>query len=581
MIRKNNPNITPEALEEKITNIYDVVTRSKVKKIADAYIERDYTVYLDDVELPSISKSVSKERTILVEDEAIESFLINDPVAIMKHIGKQLNSEIELARISKENGFYTFGGWAQAVREEEKAAVKGLKGAERKAVEDKYNKYSNFIQDSEKLFRGSYDLPDSNADLYMERASNIVKAINYMRHMGGVAISAIPDQMLMVNRFGFWKSLRSLIGNTFGNLIHDTAFKLNRSDLAKFGAASEAALLRQSNRYLEQTDISSYGKNIFDIGLEKTMNFFTKLTLMPYLDDFNRTIASTLHATDIIEAIMNNDVKFLSQARIAEKYRSRILQQFQDHGGQFDTSGLAVFDTSRWTDREAAQSFRASIVAAARNVVLKPSAGEIPKSFKSKWLKYFTQYQSYEFALFSNLTAQWLNGQTENLAPAVITGLGLGYLSAWLSSANSGDPFTHFDDPALTTMALEKSGLFPIIFKPLNSLVNAASFWQENAKHTSNYRSNAWNMITRLSPQLAFAQDVLTVTDSTLNSFKAYLNDNDYVWSEREVRIAKGLLPFSNLIGVNGILNNVIRENRRSMNARLLKTREEKYWENN
>lgn len=573
MIIKNNPNIGKTALANKVQSTYESVTENQVKKL----VEDAKTRLKLGESRPS--SSMKKGRTILVEDAALEKFLINDPVEIMKHISRQLSPEIELNRISQESGFKNFGGWSKELQKELRGKIKDLKGEARKAVEDKYNKYARFIEDSEKLFRGSYDLPETNLDLYAERASNLIKACDYLRHMGGVAISAIPDQLLMVNRFGFWRSVHALVSNTFGNLVRDTAFKLNRGDLSRFGAASEAALLRQSNRYLEQTDMSSYGKNLFDIGLEKTTNLFSKLSLMPYIDDFNRTIASTLHATDIIKALKSGDVQFLSQARIAEKYRGRILQQFQEHGGQFDKSGLAIFDTGKWTDKEAAQSFRASIVAASRNVVLKPSAGEVPKVLKSKWGRFFTQYQSFEFALFSNTIAQWLNGQTENLAPALITGLGLGYLSAWLQGANSGDMYQHFDDPALITSALEKSGIFPVIFKPMNSLINAASFWEEDAKHATNYRTNVGNMISRISPQISFVQDVATVSDATLKSFQAYLNDDEYLWTEREMRIAKGLVPFNNLIGVNAVLNNAIREHAEDSGARLLKTREDRYWE--
>jgi CTP:molybdopterin cytidylyltransferase MocA len=414
------------------------------------------------------------------------------------------------------------------------------------------------------LIRGIYGAPTGSISLSAAKLANGAKMWNYIRQLGGVTVSAIADNKNTVNRFGLGRSFSALLKSFSG----DSAFRLNKADLRKWGAADELAGLTVNNRYLEQSDLSAYRSGKAMSLLNRTSNAFSKANLLNYYNDYNKRIVATLHGTDIIEACINDtltkkDAEFLAQARIPFAVRKEIADRFRATG-YFDENGLAVFRMDRWKDDDATRAFAASLAAASNQTIVVPSVGDTPRVFKKTWGKLLFQYKAYQFGLVNNIIAPWFNGQNSHAAATIVSGMGLGYLSQYIHSLLSGDPYKHLDDPEFRDAALDRSDLF-------GYMSDVASFTKRALNANTSFAKTA----ERLSPTGALLSDVWQVKNAVIKSLK----DEEYRASERMLRIVKGLLPFNNLFYFNSLLNNYLRNKSEREDRKLLKTREDRYWE--
>jgi hypothetical protein len=456
---KDNPNHSNKELEEISHSIFDNIMGDNLEKYALPFRSKEGNV------------KITKKRKFLTsyaDFQDFEEFLVNDPIEVGSILNRNLSPGIEFARVSQElfgetseEGKTIIGQWLSVLEKERNTKLESTKDNRAKEIiRENYKKYAELITDGELLIRGIYGAPTGSISLTAAKLANGAKMWNYMRQLGGVTISALVDNKNIINRFGLGKSFSALL-KSFSN---DSAFQLNKADLRKWGAADEIARLTINNRYLEQSDLSVYRSGKAMNLLNRASNVFSKANLLNYYNDYNKRIVATLHGTDIIEACMNGtltkgDAEFLAQARIPLGMRKEIANRFKATGN-FDENGLAVFRMDRWKDDDVTRAFAASLTAASNQTIIVPSAGDTPRVFKKTWGKLLFQYKAYQFAMINNIIAPWFNGQNSHAPATIVAGVGLGYLSHYLHSLSSGDPYKHLDDPEFRNGALDRSDLF-------------------------------------------------------------------------------------------------------------------------
>jgi hypothetical protein len=565
---RDNPEYSEEELRKISYSILDNITGNDLEKYALPFRSKEGNV------------KITKQRKFLIsygDFQDFEEFLVNDPIEVGNLLRRYFSPGIELARVGAEifskdspiagelEGKTVIGKWLTVLEKERNIKSEAaVDDKTKELIRSKYKKYAELISDGELLLRGIYGAPTCSVSLTAAKLADGLKMWNYMRQLGGVCLTAIVDNKNTVNRFGFGRSCAALLKS----FSKDSAFRLNKSDLRKWGAADETARLSLYNKYLEQSDLSVYrtGKVMNLTG--KASNIFSKANLLNYCNDYNKRIVATLHGTDIAEActkynLSAKDAQFLAQARIPLHMRKEIAKRFGENG-YFDENGLAVFGLDKWEDDEVTRTFAASLTAAANQTIIIPSAGDTPRVFKKTWGKLLFQYKSYQFAMMNNVIAPWFNGQNSHASAAVATGIGLGYLSAYLSSLTSGDPYLHPDDPNFHAKAAERSDLF-------GYFSDAVSFFGRALNADRSFGETT----ERLSPSISLISDIWYLKNEAI---KSYVRE-DYRAKERNLRTIKGLLPFNNLFYYNGFINNMLRTKAERDDMKLLKTEEDRYME--
>ena len=509
-LQKGNGNYSKEELQQISYSIFDNIMGDNLDKYSLPFRSKEGNV------------KITKQRKFLTSYEDFqdfEEFLVNDPVEIGNLLRRNLSPGIEFARVSQElfsddlseglSEKTITGKWLFLLEKERDKKLESLTNDKTKELlRQRYKEYAQLISDGELLVRGIYGAPTGYISLRTAQLANGLKMWNYMRQLGGVCISAIVDNKNTVNRFGLGRSFSSLVKS----FSKDSAFYVNKADLRKWGAADELARLAMTNKYLEQTDLSAYRNGNVINYLNKASNVFSKATLPNHFNDHNKRIVATLHGTDVIEACLKptltkNDAEFLSQARIPFVVRKEIAKRFQENG-YFDENGLAVFRLDGWKDDDVTRTFAASLTAASNQTILIPSSGDVPRIFKKMWGKLLFQYKGYQFAMINNVIAPWFNGQNSHAAASIAAGIGLGYMSHYLHSLLSGDPYQHFDDIEFHEGAAERSDLFGY-FTDIGSFV----------KRATNVTRSFGETVERLSPTGALLSDVWYLKNQAIKFF--------------------------------------------------------------
>lgn len=565
-------------VRRKILGENSSYTEDKVTEIYHSIYNNIMGDNLGKYSLPFESKEgnvkITKERKFLInrsDFEDFEKFLVNDPIEVGHVLNRDLSTGIEMARVASElfsntpelEGKTVIGKWIYRLEKERDGKLNICKSdIEKEKIRNLYKGYTELISDGELLIKGMYDAPTGLGSLKTAKALSAIRSFNYIRLLGGVGLTSLIDFKNIINRNGFGKSFHSLIHGFNKN----SAFNLNKSDLKKFGAASEYAWLDINNRYNAHNDLNAYRGSQYG---RKASNFFSKATLMPQINDFNKRIAATLHGTDIIEACLSDntlslkDTQFLAQARIPFSHRKEIAKRFKE-SGKFDENGLAVFNMGSWADDKITRTFAASLSTCANQTIVIPSRGDVPRIMKSNWGKTLTQFMGYQFGIMNNVIAPWFNGQNSHAAASLATGVGIAYGIEYIKALLSADSYEHLDDPDLIWNSLEKSDALGHFGTAFNA-----------AKNVFNPRQTFGSALERMSPAISFASDVTSAIKSSI--IKPILKE-DYVKSEKELRTIKGLVPFNNLIYINGFLNDVIRRRAENSGGKLRKTREDRYY---
>lgn len=497
-----------------------------------------------------------KERVFNIPDELVEEFLINDIETVMNSYIKTMSADIALAR--RFDGDPTLKSYIDKIRAEYSQKVSKIKDGpnskERTKLEKQLKKDIRNIEGMRDYLRDTRSVSFDNP--YADKAAKVAKSLNYMRLLGYVGITAIPDlagaitvnglkRTLRDGYIPYIRNLRSIQKDLLSGTQDSTTLQAFQ-ELKAMGFVVESILNQRS-----LTEIGSeYGATAFDKANKKATAAFTAMTGLPVMTDLSRTISSKIAGARVLR---NATAKSLSKKEIQEMARwgldremlKRIGEQFKKHG--FKENGDFIAGIEKW-DPEVFNAYNMTLSKMTSTSVITPgldrplflttATGSLLGQFKSFC---FAAYQRYFLAGIQQRDLATLNGA------AVMVGLGM--LVHFIKETLNGREVDMPLEQWLET-GFEKSGMLGHFFE-INDLVEKLSSNNLGLSAimgdgpTSKYRQRSF-VSSMAGPTAGLIEDVYTSTSAA----SRYLF-NDKTPQSSEVKAFFRMWPYRRSFGIS------------------------------
>lgn len=487
----------------------------------------------------ALKRGPLKERTLGIPDVEIEDYLENNIESIARVYTQTMAPDIEL---TARFGDTELGYQIDQVRDHYAQLRTGTKDPKTLAKLDKLMKREKEdIEAVRDRIRGTFALPTTGLGLATYRAGRFVKTLNYVRLLGGMTLSAIPDLGRSIMKHGMARTVQDGIIPLIKNFKQA---KLSAQEVKLSGSALDMVL---DTRAMQLADIfDDYGRmSVTERGLQALSQKFGIVSLMaPWnaaLKQFNGIIAQTRTLQEVQNwtagKIANSERERLAFLGISESMSSRITKEFKAHGKSRD--GILWANTSDWADREAAQIYHAALAKEVDKTVVTPGQDK-PLWMSTPLGSVIGQFKSFAISSTQRILLSGLQQRDAAALNGTIMMVGLGMLSTYIKNqtANrpSGDTVSWW-----IKEGFDRSGVIGWLFDAHNTVekltrgaVGLSQF--TGGPMMSRYQSrNALGAL--LGPSAGVVSDVAMVAGDAANG----------EWTSKDTRAIRRLLPYQNL----------------------------------
>lgn len=524
----------------------------------------------------------TKARTLNIPDERIKDFLESDVNYVMENYIRQVAPEIEL---TKQFGRVDMADQIKAITDDYSRMISEFRHPKRESIEKKlasakfdkdkakFAKQLDKISKEESKSRaklekrrdadlrdiramrdrllGTYGAPKDPASFFV-RAGRVARHVNFLRLLGGMTLSSLPDMARPIMQHGLRSSLKPL-GKMLTNI---SAMRIAKADLREMGIGLEYVLSSRSKAFADLSDPYSR-RSFLERGLTWSSQKFGNLTLMNQYTDVMKMWTGLITQSKVLNAakavaggkkLSKKEITKLAHIGIDESMLHRIAEQYSRHGEDLD--GLLTGHSHLWDDRVVREAFQSAILKDVRTTVITPGIGDTPLMMSSELGKIVMQFKTFFFATHNRALVSGIQSGDASFYYGALLQVGLGALVYVLKSMLAGRDIN--TEPAnLVKEGLDWSGMMGWLGEPNNVLENlsggtygmSALF---GAPPASRYQSRN-GIGALLGPTFDLGGDIKNITAGVLNG----------EFGDREVRSSRKLLPFQNLLYLAPLLNQV------------------------
>ncbi len=411
---------------------------------------------------------------------------------------------------------------------------------------------------------------NKNPEEFFSFAERHIRSVNYLRYMGGVAISSIPDLAMGVFVHGFSKYAKGVtkIARNINNIEG-----LTRDELAHFVRALEYVQSGATARARYDIPDAAYGRTPFygdardkvDASFETMTRAFNKLTGIEKWQATLKMTASMLAADNLITiaskrsrgvALTGTERNALKISGISDEQLKRIAAQWRKHGDK--DGSMRLSRSQAWDDREIRELFDGAVIQDVNRTIITPGAGDKPRFVTVPFLRMIAQFKTFAFTATSKVLASGVQRRDLAVYQGLASLFFLGAITNELKNGLRGADPTDLEsvDGVLdfTFSAADRAGLFGI-FAEVFSLAGAG------AQGLYGRRIDALSLdrfANRSIVDIVLGPAVSTVEDvGAAATALATRNEREDAFDERDAERVRRLLPFQNLFYLRAILDGV------------------------
>lgn len=488
-----------------------------------------------------------KSRTFVIPDEQVERFLDSDIEQVARSYVRSMAPDVELAQ---RFGSVDLVNQLDSVRQ---AYHPMLQAAPDPAARAKLEaRRADDLRDLEAMrdrLRGTYAAP-SDPDSWIVRGSRLVRNLNFLRMMGGMTLSAIPD----LGRTVMTEGLARTIGDGLVPLIASwRKFRLAADEVKLAGTAWDMVL---DTRALSIADIGDdFGRHSkLERGVKALTDRYGVVSLMAPWNSALKQFAGTVVQARILEtaeawatgAAKAGDVERLAQSGIGEGLAKEIAAQFARHGRT--ENGMRIANTLAWTNREAVDAFRNAVLKDTDRIIVTPGAGDRPLWMSTELGKMIGQFRSFAFASAQRVALAGLQQRDAAVLNGLALSVGLGAGTYALTGKIAGRDLS--DDPRVwISEGIDRSGVTGWLYDA-NHIVEKATRGTIGV-HALVGGPQMSRYASRNTLGAVFGPTVGTVTDLAQATGAAATRE----FSAADTKAIRRLLPWQNLFYLRGLLD--------------------------
>ncbi|HEK0391297.1 TPA: hypothetical protein SMO73_001959 [Proteus mirabilis] len=491
----------------------------------------------------------TKDRTLNIPDERIKDYLESDVNYVMENYIRQVAPEIEL---TAKFGRVDMDNQIKAITEEYNQLIAdAATPKERSRLEARRKADLRDIRAMRDRLLGTYGAPKDPSTFFV-RAGRVARHINFLRLLGGMTISSLPDMARPIMQHGLRSALKPL-----GKMLTDiSAMRIAKADLREMGIGLEYALSSRSKVIADLSDPYSR-RSYLERGLQWSSQKFGNFTLMNQYTDTMKmwsgliTQSKVLKAANTLDAggsLSKREIKKLAHIGIDESMLKRIADQFKRHGEDLD--GMLTGHSHLWDDRVVRETFQAAVLKDVRTTVITPGIGDTPLMMSSELGKIVMQFKTFFFATHNRALVSGIQSGDASFYYGALLQVALGSLVYVLKAKMAGRDIN--TEPAnLVKEGLDWSGMMGWLGEPNNMIENlsggtygmSAMFGGPPASRYQS-RNSIWSLA---GPTFDMGGDIKNIISGVFNG----------EFDDREVRSVRKLLPFQNLFYLSPLLNQV------------------------
>lgn len=529
----------------------------------------------------AIKPGAFKRRSLLVRDEDFSDFMVNDIEELVGRLIDQTAPTLELRRtfgssvfeeteayrklvadwqrIGRERGLFDeaqpFSDDPQTFFEQMKdfaVSVGGKKETYKKWDAEMRVSINDFKAVFERL-KGTYGLPET-ADGALNRTGLFLRQTNFIRMLGGVVISAIPDMArpLMVHGVhkGFARPLGSLLRGTAG-------FKLRARDIERMNIITEMISNSRVNKVNDIGDpglrrtrveqLSGAASDTFGYvsGASKWNHVMKTWAALASHDSMLEIVEKWARHMDDPAAPMptKKEIAYLKDNYIDAGAAQDIWKMVTTHGDKH-SSGYWIANIDKWDNVNASNRFRAAMHRDVDRTIITPGQ-DIPLWASKPVGKLIFQFKSFAFAASEKMLLAGLQQNDRHFYSGVLAAIALGSMTyVAKEKLNGKDP--SMDIKKLIVEGIDRSGVMGWLMEPNNFIEKVSNGhiglgpWIAG-ESLSRYQSrNAFG--AALGPSFGSITQVLGMA--------GYLSDYAFEGKEptdKQVQSMMRLLPYSNV----------------------------------
>lgn len=488
-----------------------------------------------DIDFPIGLKGPLKDRVFNIPDELIEQFLDNNIEDLGARYLKQLAIDIELKNafgsIDLSEQLVEIGRVfdvkiAVASRTDKKLALK-IGKEKKQALSD--------IEAMRDRLRGTYDIGDP--DSIWRRIGRSSRDLNYLRFMGGVTASSLPD----VARIVMSKGIVNVFKDGLVPLIKaNKAFKISADEAKRWGIGTD---MLAGSRAEVLADVADYAKGGTKVerGLRAAAQNFGKFNLMDRWMASVKQLYAVVSQTDMANMFLLGEYKEnLGQLGISKQSSVEIAGQLKKYGEKID--GVFVANTRKWDDQDLAKIWGGALRKEVDRVIVTPGQ-EKPLFMSSEMGKVIFQFRSFMFSATQRVLISGIQRQDEHYIQGILGMTSLGVMAYMFKQWDAGREIS--SDPLTLVMeGIDRSGTLGLIMEA-NNTIEKLSRQNYGLRPLLGVTSPASRFASRSQAESFLGPSFGSLLSTTLN-VTGGLSDGEV--DQQDTRALRRLIPYQNLM---------------------------------
>ena len=489
-----------------------------------------------------------RSRTFQIPDNLVEDFLENNIEDLGRIYLRQIAPDIEIKRQFPQDDIEL----SQEIGKIEKWYSDAMKRAKTKREKALLEKAKNSdIEDIAGMrdrIRGVYAMEDP--DNIFHRAGRVARNLNYLRLMGGVVASSVPDVARIFMAEGIGKTFSKGLVPLAKNL---KTFQVSAAEGKRYGIGVDALMGGRSQII---SDISDYtkGGTKFERGVQSLTDNFGRINLMDYWTTAVKQLHVVTMQNSVIDGLLKGKIdKRLSRLGIDDGNASAIAEQLKKYAEKVD--GVWLSNAKNWDNPELEQIWGAALRKESDRVIVVPGQ-EKPLFMSTPMGKTILQFRSFMFSSTQRMTIAALQGQDHNALGGVLMLTTLGMMSYAFKQKDAGRKIT--DDPiALVIEGIDRSGALGGIME-INNTMEKISSNNFGLRPLLGADLPAARFASRSIADGLMGPTFGSGIDLVARVANAGLGEDD--WTESDTRALRRLLPGQNLTFIRNGLDKVEKE---------------------
>ena len=483
----------------------------------------------------AITKGAFKGRTLLIPDEILRPWLVNDPLLVMDRWLKNVLSDIELKK--------TFGSLDLVAEKEIIREEAALLEAANPARATKIRKQMNQdIEDIDTMLLRSRGLEGTKfEDHKLFQTARIIRNWNNARLMGAVALNAFTDLGQMVLNNGFFNTFGGISKLFLNKIANPGKYKAFVKDMEAMGIGVDA--FTNSRRSLFELGSGVPLGNTAEDLSRRFANFTFKASLMSNVDGFTKRVAGYAAGERIFRNVAKGsgnlskaELSWMRNLGIKDTDYSKIAGQFKRFSRK--EGSFRLFNADKWTDGAASQAFTAALKKVESVSIITPGIGDAPKIFDNPAWQLLFQYKRFAFAAAQRSLIPAL----QRTDAGVVTGLGVMFTGAMFREVVNS--LINLKDPR----EIEVSDLIERSIKRTDMVAWLPDLWDTSSALLGNTAYGRSAVDEVMGPSAGWLRSTSSAMQGTVGMLKGETP------TKSQIRSMRQLLPMQNLLYTKSLL---------------------------